>query len=229
MKKLIDTSCSIETPEGIDFSSTIAGPIPRTLAYAIDLGWRCLIYLGIGLVTIFTGNVGVGFFLVITFLLEWFYPVFFEVFRHGQTPGKKALGLRVVNEDYTPVNWSGSTIRNLLRSADFLPVFYLFGITSITLSKKFQRLGDMAAGTVVIYTPQKTNNLLDNEITPTAPSQPLTPQEKQAISNFTLRTSSISEARQVELTNLLEPITKSTGPEGLNLVKSIGAWLLGKK
>lgn len=229
MSERIDSRSSVETPEGIEFTSSIVGPLPRTLAYSIDFGWRLLVYMVLGIVSIFAGKVGTGVFLVVAFLLEWFYPVFFEVLRNGQTPGKKAMGIRVVNDDFTPVSWGNSIIRNLLRAADFFPVFYLFGLITMVLNRKFQRLGDLAAGTLVIYCQEDKPIKLSDEITATAPEIPLTLEERQAISNFTIRTEVISEARQQELANILEPVTHETGDKGLRKVKSIGAWLLGKK
>lgn len=92
MSKRLNNRNSVETPEGIEFTSSVAGPLPRTLAYCIDFSWRLLVYLALGIFMIFAGDVGMGFFLVIAFLLEWFYPVFFEVFKNGQTPGKKIDG-----------------------------------------------------------------------------------------------------------------------------------------
>ncbi|MCP4597235.1 RDD family protein [Neptuniibacter sp.] len=226
--ELLDTSNSIETPEGIEFTSVIAGPVPRILAYLIDFGWRCLFYIVLAIITAFIGDVGVGFFLVLTFLTEWFYPVFFEVFRNGQTPGKKSLNLKVVNDDLTPVNGSSSVIRNLLRSADFIPSLYLFGIISMVLSKKFQRLGDMAAGTIVIYVNVEQHSKTDSSVHAAPPEIPLTAEERKAITNFRNRSDVISESRQVELTDILEPITGTTGSEGLNKIKAISAWLLGR-
>lgn len=226
--ELLDTSNSVETPEGIEFTSVIAGPVPRILAYLIDFGWRCLFYIVLAITTAFIGEVGVGFFLVLTFLMEWFYPVFFEVFRNGQTPGKKNMNLKVVNDDLTPVNGSSSFIRNLLRSADFMPSLYLFGIISMVLSKKFQRLGDMAAGTIVIYVNEEKHSKTDSSIQALPPEMPLTTEERKAITNFTNRSDVISESRQIELTDLLEPVTGVKGMEGLSRIKAISAWLLGR-
>lgn len=228
-RPLIDTDCSVETPEGINFNSTIAGTVPRALAYVIDFSWRLLIYILLAIVSAFIGNVGWGFFLIFSFLLEWFYPVYFEVFRNGQTPGKKSMGIKVVNDDFTPVRWNTSIIRNLLRSADFFPVLYLFGIISITCSKKFQRLGDMAAGTLVIYSAAERKQEIASDVKPVLPAAPLTLDERQAIADFTDRTDVISEPRQIELTDILTPLTNSTGKSGLMKVLGIGAWIRGKK
>lgn len=227
--RLLDNHCSVETPEGIEFVQAMAGPVPRILAYSIDFGWRALLYSLIAILAQFMGGLGTGLFLVLTFLLEWFYPVFFEVFRHGQTPGKKTMGLRVVNEDFTPIGWSASVVRNLLRAADFLPLFYVSGLLSMVISGRFQRLGDLAAGTLVVYVDQPPLAQLDESITPVMPHQPLTRAERQGVISLTVRGGSISQPRQEELAQLLEPLTGQQGAVGLQRLKGMGAWLLGRK
>ena len=89
--------------------------------------------------------------LLLMFVLEWFYPVIGEVYFRGASPGKHLLGLRVVHDNGTPVGFSASMIRNLLRFVDFLPALYAFGLLSMFASTSFKRLGDWAAGTVVVY------------------------------------------------------------------------------
>jgi hypothetical protein len=98
-----------------------------------------------------SGEMGIGFLLVLVFLLEWFYPVFFEIGLHGATPGKRVIGIVVVEDSGLPVSLGASVTRNILRFADFLPFFYGFGVLSILLTSDFKRLGDLAAGTLVVY------------------------------------------------------------------------------
>lgn len=227
--KLIDNQVRVETPEGIDFVQAAAGPVPRILAYLIDFGWRCLVYMVIGILSAFIGGLGSGVFLILTFLLEWFYPVFFEVLRKGQTPGKKAMGLRVVNTDFTPIGWGASIVRNLLRAADFFPAFYATGMISMTLTGRFQRLGDLAAGSLVIYQEAERPLKVDPEIKPLMPPVALTREERQGIVDLTLRSGSISDSRQEELADLLTPVTGESGSAGLSRLKGIGVWLLGGK
>ncbi len=78
------------------------------------------------------------------------FDIYYEVRHNGQTPGKKAANIRVVREGGAPVDFTAACIRNLLGLADFLPVFYLLGSLLILLTLRGQRLGDMAAGTLVI-------------------------------------------------------------------------------
>jgi len=224
---LLDSRYQVETPEGVDLQVQIAGPVPRILAYSIDLSVRLVAIIIASIVMQLLGKAGMGFILVITFLLEWFYPVLFEVYRSGQTPGKKMLGIMVVNDDLTPVNWNTSLVRNLLRSADFLPFFYVGGLFCMVMNKNFQRLGDFAAGTIVVYRESETNQLPLPDVPSRAPSTPLDLDDQIAIISFTQRYQQLTESRQEELANILEGMTGSTGSKGVKQVQGIGNWLLG--
>lgn len=224
----LDTIYLVETPEGIDLQAELAGPIVRSLAYAIDLTIRGVALSIISIVLAFAGNIGIGIILLISFLLEWFYPVLFEIYGDGQTIGKKRMGLTVVNDDLTPINWGSSLIRNLLRFADFFPFAYLFGFISMAVTKKFQRLGDLAAGSIVIYKKKaKTTSTL-----PKCQSHPspisLSLEDQIAIISFTERHDDLSEDRQQELANILNEVTQQKS-DGINYLRGIGSWLLGVK
>jgi uncharacterized RDD family membrane protein YckC len=86
----------------------------------------------------------------IQLVVEIFYFVFFEVLWRGASPGKRALGLAVVGENGLPVSFTASLVRNLLRAVDALPVSYLTGLVTMLVSEHTRRLGDIAAGTIVI-------------------------------------------------------------------------------
>ncbi|WP_078083696.1 RDD family protein [Microbulbifer mangrovi] len=225
----LDTLYQIETPEGIDLTAQVAGPVPRILAYTVDLFYRSLILLVLGITLRVAGNTGIGLWLLCSFLLEWFYPVLFEVLRRGQTPGKQAFSLAVVNDNLTPIGWGPSIMRNLLRFADFLPFGYFAGILSMSCGRYFQRLGDYAAGTVVVYREQvaKTGELPD--AAPTPPPRGLQLADQQAIVSLTERSNVLSRARQQELADLLEPVTGLSGDDGLRRLHGIGRWLLGAR
>ena len=141
------------------------------------------------------GKFGWGLLLVGLFLIEWFYPVLFEVYRHGATPGKRAMGLCVVNDDGTPVNWSASMIRNLLRFVDFLPFLYGFGLVSILLTRDFKRLGDIAAGTRVVDPETRKQAVTVPVLQAQPPQFPLTLEEQRAVINFAERSHELSPAR----------------------------------
>src|SRR5512143_1036292 len=149
----LDTIHTFETPEGIELGLRVAGPLPRALAWVIDALIR---YGGLFIVSIalsILGEFGFGLFLILLFLVEWFYPVLFEVSR-GATPGKKMMGLAVVHDNGTPIGWPASMIRNLLRVIDFFPLMYGTGLLSMLINRQFKRLGDLAAGTLVVYREQ---------------------------------------------------------------------------
>ncbi len=149
----LDTSIAIETPEHIQFRYQVAGPSRRALAYALDFGLRAVIGGVVALLFGLGGTSGfqLGALLVMLFFLEWGYFVVCEVVTGGRSPGKRALDLRVVTLNGSPISFGDSVLRNLLRAADFLPSAYVFGLLSMLLDARFRRLGDLAAGTMVVY------------------------------------------------------------------------------
>ena len=150
-RRLLDTSRSIGTPEGIELTLRLAGPVPRALAWLIDFAIRVGALIVFAMVIGPFGNLGQAAFLLAWFLLEWLFPAWCEVQWNGQTPGKKALGIAVLNDDGTPVRWPAALARNLLRAVDFLPFFYGFGLAAMLINRDFKRLGDLAANTLVAY------------------------------------------------------------------------------
>ncbi|MBW2273118.1 MAG: RDD family protein [Deltaproteobacteria bacterium] len=204
----------------------------RGLALLIDILIRQVLVAAAGAGLALAGQLGMGIFLIVVFLGEWFYPVFFEVLGEGQTPGKKSMGLRVVNSDGTPIGWSASVIRNLLRFADFLPFFYVAGLVSMLCSTRFQRLGDLAAGTLVI-------NLRDadpaasaraREVRGTRPARvPLDDREQRAILSFGERSAELSSQRVEELADLLAPLTGSRGARGSRELLRIANGIAGRE
>jgi uncharacterized RDD family membrane protein YckC len=208
---LLDTARGVETPEGVTIDLRVAGPVPRSLSFAIDFAIRALCYLGLaaGLATL--GRFGTGVLLIAFFGLEWFYPVLFEVYAEGATPGKRMLGLRVVHDDGVPVGWSGAMIRNLLRAVDFLPFFYGSGLVSMLATRDFKRLGDLAARTVVVYRETATPPLHLPEATPRPPAVPLTLAEQQAILAFAARVPSLTIERVKELAAIVRDVVRGEG------------------
>jgi hypothetical protein len=174
------------------------------------------------------GDLGQGIFLVCFFLLEWFYPVFFEVLKHGATPGKKKMGIRVVNDNGTPVSWSTSITRNLLRAADFAPVLYGFGLISMLMSSDFKRLGDMAAGTIVIYSSHNTAKSAIPKADPTPLPVHLTIKEQRAILDFAERSELLSPERREELASIVPELTAAEDQQAVNTLYRYANWLYGK-
>ena len=229
MRQLLDTTCRVETPESIDLQAEVAGVVPRALAFALDLLFRFIIVIAVLIALSLAGQTGAGLFLVVLFLLEWFYPVVFEVYRGGQTPGKKAFGLVVVNDDLTPVALGPSVIRNLLRSVDFLPFLYCAGVVSLVMTRRFQRLGDLAAGTLVVYRlAEKAPGELP-DCRPVPPSRSLDMDEQVALMSFARRHTSLSPARQEELANILLGVTHDDKEDSVARLQGMGLWLSGRR
>jgi uncharacterized RDD family membrane protein YckC len=155
----------IRTPEGIVFSHSLAGPITRFTAWLID----CLCLLAVNLALSFLvgmlGALSIGFAravqIILFFALSIGYRIVLEWRWRGQTIGKRALSLRVVDAQGLRVQFSQIVIRNLLRFVDALPAFYLVGGIACVASQRGQRLGDFAANTVVIRHPKLTEPDLD--------------------------------------------------------------------
>jgi uncharacterized RDD family membrane protein YckC len=226
---LLDTRYRVEIPGGIHLEAQVVGPIPRILAFTIDLVIRgvVLAVLSIASIPLGMGGVGGGFFLKILFVVEWLYPVLFELLARGQTPGKRLLGIAVVNDDLSPVTLGTSLIRNLLRTIDFLPMFYLAGIVTMLSNRRFQRLGDLAAGTQEISISKSAQTAAVEDILPLAPATRLLRSEQTSIVEFLQRSSQLSQPRQQELAAILEGITHQKGEDGVERLRRHGAWYLG--
>jgi uncharacterized RDD family membrane protein YckC len=227
---VLDTYRAVETPEGVELGLRVAGPAVRLHAWGIDTVARLV---GYGLAAIplgLLGRVGTGMFFLVLFLGEWLYPVLFEVLRGGATPGKRALGLVVVHDDGTPVGWGASLLRNLLRFADFLPLAYGFGLATMLLHPDFKRLGDLAAGTLVIYRESGDGTVLAvPEAPPMPPAVRLEPDERSAVVAFVERMPLWGEARAAELASLAAPLTGAHGEAGVRHLAGIANWLLGRR
>lgn len=227
---LLDTTRQIEIPEGVELTVAVAGVMARALAFILDLLIRAAAITVISMILAYLGDFGNGILLIIIFLTEWFYPVLFEVLNQGQTLGKKALGILVINDDGTPINWSSSVVRNLLRFADFLPFSYGFGLLSMLLNHDFKRLGDLAAGTLVVYKKQAALKMESIEMQGLAPRLPLLLDEQSAIMSFDERSRLMSSERRQELANILNPWMRmeSTKEVAANQLKRMAKWLRGR-
>jgi uncharacterized RDD family membrane protein YckC len=230
---MLDTYRPVETPEGVEIGLRVAGPVPRLFAAAVDFLIRIGVYFILLIPASLLGEGGIGLLLVGMFLMEWFYPVFFEVRRGGATPGKKKLGLLVLHRDGTPVGWMASIVRNLVRFADFLPVAYGFGIASMLVDHDFRRLGDLAAGTVVVHRDAELAGYRVPTGPPLRPPAALDLDEQRSILDFAERLGTWSEARSAELAGLAWPLTGippgEGGVEGVRRLLGFANWLLGRR
>jgi uncharacterized RDD family membrane protein YckC len=238
----LDTHVAIETPEHIVFRYRVAGPARRLLAYVVDL---LLVYTALFLFLFFlilaivgatevtstiesTLKTGVGVLLLVFFAVEWVYFAVWEA-TLGRTPGKMAAGLRVVTTEGRPIGFREAALRNLLRAVDRMPALpfpfmlvgaYVPALASISLSRRFRRLGDLVAGTMVIV-PERTRATAVLRLWP--PAQPhelaavpddvtLDADERNAIELFLRRRGTLGPAREHELASMVvEPLARRFG------------------
>ena len=147
----------IRTPEGVEFSQILAGPVVRFAAWFIDLMVISVIMSAFGIVISLLGLISRDFaaaaYALIYFVVSIGYGIGFEWSWRGQTIGKRLCLLRVVDSEGLKLQFHQIAVRNLLRFVDALPLFYVVGGTSCWMSRRFQRLGDIAANTIVVRTP----------------------------------------------------------------------------
>ncbi len=226
---MLDTLRDVETPEGVALSLRAAGPVPRAMAWLIDLVIRVgVIFVSLMILGVM-GETGVGLWLVALFLIVWAYPIVFEVFGNGQTLGKRVLGLRVVCDNGAPVGWMPSLVRNLLRAVDMLPALYGVGLLSTLIDPSARRLGDIAAGTVVVHVDADVRSHNAPAVPPLMLPVPLQPDEQVALVSFAERATLISRERQEELAGLLVPLTQLRGAAGLQRLFGYANALLGRR
>ena len=224
----LDTAVVVETPEHVHFRYLLAGPSRRMAAYAIDFGLRVALFFGAALLAMaggldprqMLGGFAAGVLWLILFLLEWAYFVLFETLWEGQTPGKRALHLRVVNAAGRPLGFVDSVLRNLLRAADYLPGLYALGFAVMACDARFRRLGDFVGGTLVVAEdPRRVEGELPRLATPTPgeiatipPHLRLSPREVEAVELYLRRRPRLSQGRADELADLAaSAIAQRTG------------------
>ena len=206
---------SVRTPEGVTFSFRLASPLPRAFARAIDLVVVVLAWILLGFrlsfLELLSSTVALAIFIIVAFIVQQGYAIAFEYHWDGQTLGKRALGLRVMDENGFPPTFAQVVVRNLLRFADVLPLGYALGGTIAVLSPRLQRLGDLAAGTVVIRTevaalpdprrirPDRFNSLRRHPAAVARLRQALSPAEARLAYRALLRRDELDPAERVRL------------------------------
>jgi uncharacterized RDD family membrane protein YckC len=161
----LDGTHTVLTPEFVEFNFVLAGLMSRFLALLIDTVLSLLItwvlFMAVTLMSLIVSTgagsagktfmgLGIAAQFVIWFLVDWGYMVLLESLWSGQTVGKRAMGLRVIQDTGVRVGVYQSLLRNLVRPVDKLPVFYLVGGVAALFSGSQQRLGDLLAGTIVV-------------------------------------------------------------------------------
>jgi len=225
---MLDTFREVHTPEGVALRLPAAGPVPRALAWLIDLGIRFGALGASSALLGVLGKAGIGVYLILVFVMLWLYPVVFEAMFDGQTPGKRAMELRVVSADGAPVGWLASFVRNLLRTVDALPLGYGFGLAASLWDPFGRRLGDMVAGTLVVHAPRLRVASTPPVAGMHAPAHPLRPEEQLAVIAFAERAAQLTPERQEELADIAEPATGARGELGVMRLLGISNWLLGR-
>lgn len=226
---MLDTVREVHTPEGVALRLPAAGPVPRALAWLIDFGIRMGLLMAASMVLGALDEAGMGVYLLVLFVLFWLYPILCEGLFDGQTPGKRALDLRVVSSDGAPVGWLAACVRNLMRTVDMLPFAYATGLVACLCDRHGRRLGDLVADTLVVHVAPRRIDPVLPPVPPQAPGQSLLPDEQAAIVAFGERAPRLSAARQAELAALLQPLTGTAGGEGVRRLYGIANWLLGRR
>lgn len=194
---------SIRTPENIELRYALAGPGSRAAAYFIDfmlmfaLGQLLANLLLFGIMMLLA-SLGAGSELwagaIVTLFLFALYNGYFIVLEwlmNGQTPGKRIIHIRVIKQGGYSLRFFDTLLRNLLRVIDFIPLFYGVGLLSLLVTRHSQRLGDLVAGTLVVYQePVQTESLLPALPEPSASDQPLPAAQLSAIPSEVISLSS---------------------------------------
>jgi len=227
---MLDTTRRVATPEGIELTLHLAGPVPRALAWAIDFAIRAAVVLVVATLALRLGRAGLGVILLTAFFVEWMLPAWFEARWNGQTPGKRALSLVVLNDDGSPVRWPAALTRNLLRAVDFLPFLYAFGLLAMFASSDFKRLGDLAAGTVVVHEPEKFRVPEIPAARPVPLPFALSLPEQRAVLDLAERSASLTHERLEELAELPTPLTGGIkGERAAELLLGMAHTIVGRR
>lgn len=179
----IDCVVRVVTPENIEFEYMLAGPFQRLPAFIIDFVLRTVLFFAaiifgalIGIPALGTPVASIFLGLLAFFLLSWLYGTLMEAHFNGRTVGKILIGLRVISSDGRPINGSQAALRNLLRLSDLMPPLsltlihpdappaniiptFFVGLLTMTLTTRMQRLGDLAAGTMVVWDGRRGKNV----------------------------------------------------------------------
>jgi len=159
---------NIATPELVAIEFPLAGLGSRFVAILLDYLLQALtvFFFILVLVVLLPGQAGsnvaqagnslsdkwtIAILIAVPFLLVWGYFTLFEAFWRGQTPGKRIMRIRVIQQTGRPISLLESMGRNLLRLVDWLPAFYFVGVVSLFVTRRQQRLGDLISGTLVVH------------------------------------------------------------------------------
>jgi uncharacterized RDD family membrane protein YckC len=226
---------TLETPENIEVEFELAGLGSRFCAMFIDTLLIALVafILSMALLALgfafaspaFDGRSGhwiewlrAGLWLMAAAIVFDGYFIFFEWAMRGQTPGKRTMKVRVICDDGTPTTISEVLVRNILRLVDFLPAGYALGAAAIFVSPLCKRLGDLAAGTIVVkegladYRSKADRKPALSEVAVAVPNAELTPEERRVLAGFLQRRGELlSQAREALAERLARPLYEKYG------------------
>lgn len=220
----MDDSYGLSTPEQVELAYDVAGLGSRFVAALIDVLIQMVIMLALLLAASLGGvltlaAVGrrasgaaqseavfllLAVVVLVLFVVIWGYYIFFEMVWNGQTPGKRRLGIRVLTTGGEPITLTHSLVRNLVRLIDFLPSSYMLGAAVMLLNGRAQRLGDLAAGTIVV---KERRDGVPSMLAALPPEQALAPQDATLFTTedvalareFLVRRAELSPDRRREL------------------------------
>ena len=226
---MIDTLRPVSLPEGVEITLRLAGPVTRARAWFIDFALRFLVASSLPGLFQFFGKAGMGLSMIASFATWVLYPIVFEAM-WGATPGKRLCNLVVVMGDGTPLTWPAAALRNVMRFADMLPVGYAFGLACMMMDSQFRRLGDLAAGTVVVHREVAAPAAQAPTGAAFAPPVALTPLEQRAVLDFAERRRSWSNERAAELAELAAPLVEGLrGDAAAARITGIAAGLVQRR
>ena len=231
MNAPIDTIITAETPEGIAIAIRPAGFAVRCTAFLVDAVLRMAILLGLITVLGTGGHFGTGPIFIVVFVVNWLYPVIFELLPAAATPGKRMMGLQVMMANGLPITPAGCLIRNLMRVVDLLPLMYAFAIVLILLRRDARRLGDLAGGTLVAYRNEIVAAGAFGAGDPMPPPVALSMRQQAAIAAFAWRAGRLTPQRAEEIAELaagLAPPGAAHAPMTPRLI-GIARWLHGQR
>lgn len=203
----LDTVVRLPTPEHADVPYRIAGPLTRLLAWLLDIIVRGAAVLLLAIPLLVLGEAGVGVVLLIWFVADWLVGAWLEWRFEGRTPGKRWCGIRVIGGDGLPAPFGACLLRNLLRFADAVPTA-ITALGAMVASGRFQRLGDLAAGTLVVRDDRAPRPLpivveaavkRDAEALPPEVAAAVDGPALRALGRYAVRRTHLSQARRREL------------------------------
>jgi uncharacterized RDD family membrane protein YckC len=231
-REILDTVVASETPEGILLELRPTGLSARYYAFIVDWIIRFALIDAAAMIAPFFGGIGLAVWIILIFALEWLYPVVFELGAAAATPGKRIFGLKVVMDNGLPITAAASMTRNLLRVADFLPFAFGFGVLSMLTRSDHKRLGDLAAGTLVVHSPRRDARGDIEQRTPVMPALPLAAEDQAALVALAARAPRLTRARLDELAALAAAVSGNAGQSGPAVTKrvlGVAQWVLGRR